>query len=217
MASWTLAQLKTKVRERADMVYSQFVSDSELQGYISASYSDYYDQIVKVYADQLVSDPVSFTIVSGNTYTLDTNFYKLVGLDFQDGTDWREVRSFDFNERNSNNHDFGRGYYHPILKYRLIGNKLRFIPIDQATGTYRYWYIPLYTPLLLDADTMDGYNGWEEYIVIDAAIKCLLKEETSVKELLMLREEWRTKIAESAQNRDAGQSQRIIDVQGYDY
>jgi len=218
MALWTLAQLKQRVRERADMVYSLFVSDEELQRYISSSFADFYDQVVKVYADHYVDDPVSFSIASGNTHTIDENFYKLKGVDFLDGSEWVEVRSFNFNERNSTQQGDRLRRYHPKLRYRLVGNKLRFIPTDQAIGSYRYWYVPLYTPLEDDDDEMDGLNGWEEYIVIDAAIKCLLKEETSVKELIALRQEWKEIIAESAQNRDAGESESITDVYaGQDY
>lgn len=215
MPSWTLAQLKTRTRERADMVYSDFVSDTELAGYISNSYARFYDLVTSAYVDDYVGDPVSFTISSGNSYTFteDESFYKLVGVDFSDGGQWREVRSFNFNERNTTSQAFNANRYHPVLRYKLMGSRqLIFIPTDQATGTYRYWGIPKAAVLSDDTDEIDGYNGWEEFIVIDAAIKCLLKEESDVTTLLVERQRIVDDILAAAKSRDTGESERITDV-----
>lgn len=215
MGLWTLAQLKTRVRERADMVYSKFVSDAELTGYISNSYARFYDMVTSAYVDDYVNDPFQFTISSGNSYvfTANENFYKLVGVDFLDGGQWCEVRNFNFNQRNTTANAFNTNRYHPVLRYKLMGSKqLLFIPTDQATGTYRYWGIPNAAVLATDTDEIDGYNGWEELIIIDAAIKCLLKEESDVNDLKVERKLLYDEILAAAKNRDTGESERITDV-----
>lgn len=215
MGIWTLAQLKTRVRERADMVYSEFVSDAELAGYISNSYAKFYDMVTSAYVDDYVLDPFQFTISSGNSYTFTNteNFYKLVGVDFLDGSQWCEVRNFNFNQRNSTGQAYNMGRYHPVLRYKLMGSeRLIFIPTDQATGTYRYWGIPKAAVLTTDTDQIDGYNGWEEYIVVDAAIKCLIKEESGIEEMVRERKILVDDIMAAAQNRDTGESERITDV-----
>lgn len=215
MPNWTLAQLKTKVRERADMVYSKFVGDDELAGYISNSYAKFYDLVTSSYVDDYVNDPFSFTISSGNSYTFTEaeNFYKLVGVDFYDGGQWTEVRNFNFNQRNVSNTGFYINRYHSKLRYKLMGSKqLIFIPTDDATGTYRYWGIPKASPLEDDADEMDGYNGWEEWIVWDSAIKCLVKEESDISVHMAERAKLEQDILVAAKTRDTGECERITDV-----
>src|SRR5580692_4129938 len=99
MALWQLSDLITRVRQQADMVYSHFVTDLEVTSYINASYADWYNLVTKAYTDYFLPDPITFTVSNGsNYYLLDTNFYKLVGVDFLDSGLWLEVRSFDFNE-----------------------------------------------------------------------------------------------------------------------
>ncbi len=220
MALVTLEELRIRARQSADIEYSDFIGVEELDGYINASYAEYYGVITKVYEDHYLDDPVSFTISSGNSYDLPATFFKLVGLDFQDGGEWCEVKSFEWNLRNSSSSlNRTNGRYHPRLRYRITGNKLRFIPTDQATGTYRYWAIPLFDPLVATTDTVDGYNGWEEYIVIDAAMKCLRKEESSIKDHMAAKQGLIATITEGARNRDVGETHGTTDVYagGYDW
>ena len=68
-----------------------------------------------------------------------------------------------------------------------------------------------------DSDQLKTNNravapGYEEYIVIDAAIKCLLKEEADVTIHLVQRESARRRIEEAAGKRDAGEPYAISDV-----
>lgn len=218
MALVTLADLRLRARQSADMVNSLLVSVAELDGYINASYAEYCDLITNAYEDHYLNDPEQFDIVSGNTFDLPSTFYKLVGLDFLDGGEWVEVKSFEWNQRNSNSSRSYNNRYHPKLRYRIQGNKLRMIPVDQATGTYRHWSIPLFVPLVDATDEIDGYNGWEEYIVIDSAIKCLRKEESSIKDHLVAKAAMIERITESSKNRDLGETHGTTDVyaNGYD-
>jgi len=62
---------------------------------------------------------------------------------------------------------------------------------------------------------MDEINGFEEYIIIDAAIKCLIKEESDVSVLLAQKQQIMQRIEAMASNRDAGEPERVTDV--YDY
>lgn len=217
MALVTLADLRLRTRQSADMVYSQFVTDAEVLTYINSAYSDYYGLVVKAYEDHYLQDPVSFTIASGNVYALPATFFKLVGLDFLDGGQWVEVKSFEWNQRNVNSTFARDGRYHPRLRYRITGNELRFIPTDQATGTYQYWAIPLFTPLAADNDTVNGYNGWEEYIVLKAAIKCLRKEESSIRDHQAAVDKLESDILEIAKVRDVGETHGTTDVYANDY
>ena len=65
-----------------------------------------------------------------------------------------------------------------------------------------------------DAATIDGVSGWEEYIVIDAAIKAGAKQEQDVSELRAQKAEMVQAIEAMAEGRDAGQAHHVSDVLG---
>jgi hypothetical protein len=95
------------------------------------------------------------------------------------------------------------------LRYRLNGNTLMFIPTPSAGQTFTVWYIPRVNQLLQDTDMADGVNGWIEYIITDAAIKAMQKQEADVSVLMAQKQMLKQRIEESAMNRDAGQPDTI--------
>jgi hypothetical protein len=70
-----------------------------------------------------------------------------------------------------------------------------------------------------DTDTICNFlpylnNGWEEYAVITAAIKCLQKEESDTMPLMQEKAIQLKRIEDVAQNRDVGDPGRITFVNG---
>ncbi len=211
----TLTQLRTRCREMADMENSTFISATELLSYINASYAELYDLLVSRNEDYYTTS-TNLTISSGNTVALPTDFYKLRGVDLRldtAGNSWSAVPKFNFNNRNTKNANISKlstGQF--SVSYRIVGGNLHITPTDNATGTYRLWYIPIYTPLSAESDTVDGISGWEEYIVVDVAIKMLNKEESSVTHLVAMKKALIDRIEAMAQNRDMDQPETISDV-----
>lgn len=64
----------------------------------------------------------------------------------------------------------------------------------------------------ITVDSLDGRNGWEEWVVVDAAIKLLAKEESDTSQLERESARLWARIMAALQNRDAGQGKRITDV-----
>lgn len=216
MATLTLSQIKTLVRQRADIENSQFIQDTELTAYINASIAELYDLLISKYEDYFISDPVAIALVDGtDSYSLPADFYKLVGVDFKLNTSdqWITLKPFMFNERNR-----FRGPLYPvtnggpIYRYRLRADKITFSPIPSGSQSVQVWYIPLVTYLALDADLFKAYMGYEEYVILDAAIKCLNKEESDASDLLAQKVLIKDRIESTAANRDAGFSQKISDT-----
>ena len=212
--SLTLAQIKTRVRERADMVGSSFVSDSELTGYIDYSYKELYDLLTEACEDYNVSS-ANFTITSGNTSTLPADFYKLKGVDdLTDPNTPRTVKKFNWNERN----DFGEvlklqsAYDFSDVFYRVQGSNLVFTPPENAFKSYRLWYVPLPNTLSLDADVASGVQGWLEYVIVDAAIKCRTKEESDITALQTMKGGLIERIGRLRHNRDQSLPEKVSRV-----
>jgi hypothetical protein len=218
----TLAALRSQARQRADMVNSTFITDSEFNQYINNSATELYDLLIQKFGNEyfLLSTSIS-TLPSVDSYDLPTDFYKLVGVDMLiSGQDYVSLRPFMFSERNLNNANVSRTIYGiPDVRYRLTGSKIKLTPIPNATSAIRLWYIPILTEMSTDAGTIDGINGWEEYVVVDAAIKALQKEESDVSVLMAQKQALIKRVEEAAENRDAGAGDRVGDVRRsyYDY
>lgn len=230
----TLGQLRLSAQQRADRVNSQFVTDSEWNQYINQSYFELYDMLIQSYGNEYHVAPwTQFTTNGGFSYALpdglttfqDQNganfvpapFYKLLGVDLglsPSANAWITLKKYDFISRN-------RYVYPQIttsllgvagLRYRIIGNNLQFIPTPAAGQIVRLWYIPRMTALLQDSDICDGVSGWTEYIIVDAAIKALQKEESDVSVLMAQKQALIDRIQAAAENRDAGEPETVSDT-----
>lgn len=210
MALVSLTELRLRVRERADMVSSTFVSDAELTRYINASLQELYDLLVQAIEDYNITT-VAFTISSGSTYSLPSDFYKLRGLEESSEGEWRALRPFNWNERSSYDSVIINRYW-TYPRYRIVGSNIEFLPSAEAPGSYRIRYVPLLVPLSSDSDTFNGHNGWEEYAVVCAAIKCKDKEESSTTVLERERERLEKRLQTLIDNRDQQEASRVGDV-----
>lgn len=219
----TLAELRLAAQQRADMVGSQFVSDAEWSSYINSSYFELYDLLVQKYGDDyFVASPYQVTTDGqSDRYALPSDFYKLLGVDLQNtGTPngWLTLRPFTFTERNRNSiTDTTTWAGRTNLRYRLNGSNVWFTPMPQSGMLMRLWYVPRLTPLTSDTDVADGVSGWLEYVVVDAAIKAMQKEESDVSVLLAQKGALIRRIESAAENRDAGSPARVADVQRLDW
>lgn len=68
-----------------------------------------------------------------------------------------------------------------------------------------------------DATTIDGVSGWEEYIVCDAALKAMGKEEDDVSLMAQEKLAMKQRLIDMASNRDAANPATVADTQWSDY
>lgn len=224
----TLSQLMTAVRQRADMITNGytpaltgddfFVTEPELISYINQSYFELYDLIVAAYGDNYyVAAPYTFTTDGVNEmYALPSDFYKLLGVDLSlsggSPGSWLTVRSFEFNDRNRYSVPNFQAFYGVTnLRFRLNGNNLWLTPTPQAGQSMQIWYIPRMTTLSALSSTADGISGWTEYIICDAAMKCLQKEESDVSVLMAEKQALKVRIEAMSNNRNAGPPPKVVD------
>jgi len=212
----TLGELKTQARERADMEESCFVSDNQLRTFINNSIAELHDILIQAYdGDYRIIEGAETPTVSGQEdYTLPVDFYKIRGVDIKINNDkFQTIDKFNFNERNRFT---DRAIWDltgiPNVRYRTLGNNLRFSPAPDQQTTFRIWYIPLATKLVDDSDVFDDINAYSEYVVVDAAIKMFGKEESDTSDLKDTKAGLKRRIEEAANNRDAGDSPSVSDI-----
>ena len=227
----TLGQLRTAAQQRADMTNSQFVTTLEWNSYINQSAFELYDLLTTVYEDynvqaytfSTVGGQAQYALPNGSTVTdaisgqVVPAFYKLMGVDLglaSTTNAWVTIQNFDFIQRNRYVYPQLSSTYAGVfnLRYRLVGNKLMFIPAPSGGQYVRIWYVPRLTMLLQDSDILDGVSGWTEYVIVDAAIKAMQKEESDVTVLAAQKMALIDRINGSAQNRDVGQPNTISDI-----
>lgn len=215
----TLEVLRQAAQRRADMVENGFITDAEWTEYINGSYAELYDLLVQKYGDNyFVQDPATITTDgTSDQYSLPDDFYKLLGVDLQVGASsesWVTVKPFAFADRNRYSVPNFQSFYGATnLRYRVNGGQIWFTPRASSGQSIRIWYVPRFTALVEEQDIVDGVNGWEEYIVIDACIKALAKEESDVSIYMAQKGAIIQRIEAAAENRDAGSPACVVDTQ----
>lgn len=216
----TLAQLKEQCRQRSDMENSEFVADDELRAYINASLAELHDLLIGAYNEDYYMEEHQFASDGTSVaYALPADFYKLRGVDVQQSTngDWATVKRFNFNRRNEQQNAFTWNLLGlPYLEYRLVGSNIRFNRIADANLNFRIFYHPKSVELVLDTDEFEDINGFVEYVIVDAAIKMLNKEESDTQVLMAQKEALRQRITAMAQNRDANEPESVTDIYAED-
>lgn len=190
--------MTTQVRRRADMENTAFVTDEEIQQYIQDSYGELYDLIIESNPTFYQATSGTITTVEGtDTYTVpetvetDANMYKVVGVDVQFNGVWRSIRPFRSYQLNVLNDQTSWADRYSVF-YQMVGPKrqvgaaisdadqrqIRFIPSPPSGQSARVHYIPYPDNLAAGSIDFQSFTGWDEYIICDAAAKCLEKEES---------------------------------------
>lgn len=215
----TLGAITLAAQQRADMENGTFISASEWTAMVNASLQQLWEKIIEAYgSDYEVQTPYSLTTDGTNDrYALPSDFFKLLGVDLQltSGTaaGWVTIWRFNFAERNRWSLPNLRGIVgRGNLRYRLLGGDIMFTPLPLAGQTLRLWYVPAFTPLVNASDAFDGVNGWEEWVINDVAMKALIKEESSIDDLMRMQSIQEDRLQSIVENRDAGAPATTVDV-----
>ena len=209
MANKTLSQLRTAAKQRADMENSSFVSTAEWNTYIETGIVHLWDLVVSCDSDHLLTRAPVTLEANADGYVFPASvIYHPKGVDLVEGSDTYALFPFNFQERNTASSAHGRVPY----RYHWTQDKLRIIPTPTAALSLVLWFVPVPVGLSSDADSMNFYAGWDEYVVLDAAIRALTKEESDTSVLMAERARLEEKIRSAATNRDHGLPETVTDI-----
>jgi hypothetical protein len=202
MATVTLLQLRNRAKQESDNVNSSFLTDAEWDSLLVSSYQELYGLVVQTYGNNYYTQSPSggFTVTTDGInqfFALPTDFFKMLGVDLLIGgtNNYVSLKPFSFSDRNQLNVGANGG-------------------VPMAGQTVRLYYVPLPTLPTVDASTIEGVNGWEEYIIVDAAMKALAKEESDVSVMALRKQALIQRLEAEAENRDAGSPATVADVIG---
>lgn len=150
---------------------------------------------------------------------VESDFYKCKGVWYQAGSSgfYNPLRRFQWDEQNLLKQTGIYEASRTLPLYRIASidgrDKLLIAP-DTLGGTYRLWYYPAPPKMISGTDRVDGRAGWDDWIVKDVAIRCLIKEESieQAASIKAIRDEIWARFQLHAANSDATQPERIRDV-----
>lgn len=211
------AELEQRVRERADMVGSEFVTGPEIYRYLEAAWQEFYSILVASgedlfvrratltpnAGDMLGTEDLDFIstedgdlIAIGNagslrTYVnLPTSFKALRLVRHTDGFQLRKATLNDYELLQNSARPGKPLYYRLEIDPRNDYVRMELLPTMDESYTLEVFYVPqiALAEFLSTSDIGRLVRGWDEYLVLTAAGKCLSKEESEVANLMKERE-----------------------------
>ncbi len=220
----TLLQLRTAARRRADQEGSTFVSDEELTRYVNESHRALWHHVASFYGDDYVAFDSEVIIPAGQSELLyiDGGFgqvylssalHKLLRLSWLYSSKLYPLRRL-------NNADAITDYgvsktwgTDADVQYRAGATSIKFFPTPAADVTVVVRYVPRLTDLSGDTTPMNAtLERWSEYVIVDAAIKLMEKEESDASALMAERERQLGMLKASAPNLDAFAPPCVVDA-----
>jgi hypothetical protein len=234
----TIDDLVLRARRRSDHVNSTFVSDAEVEQYVTESYYELYDLMIESSGPEHFLEAHSFSTEGGRqTYPLVTeestngvplDIYKILGVSANIDGRLRPLRRFAVHEIERLNDTPGWSGY-GLVRYQFSTNvnkagdygggqyrQVSFTPVPSAAHTVVIYYVPSPVVSVGGGATFRflHYAHWDEYIVVDAAAKILEKEESDAGHLYGRKEALRQRIlwhANTMNHNDAGSVRDICD------
>jgi len=232
----TLAELRTLIRERADMTDSTFVADAELTDYINDSIAELHDLLTSVYgsgynqAIEVVTVPSTASgFIPAGTVELDFRALindawvslpvgRLIRVAAVYGADSVPCRRLDM----SNDYidktaaawnegtDVRYNFIYPYFLAATPGNPaLEFFPVPTTDQLAEIRYVIGAPELSGDSDVYT--LGFDSFIVLASAIKCLAKQQDDTSELMAELARQTERIKNNAPPKDIGQTYTLLE------
>jgi len=174
----TLTELLADVRYQADIENQTLRhTDANLTRLINQSWAAFRELICEN------GFPYYLTSASGNFvagtagYAVASDFARLYGVDVTVGGEVRSLAEHSIMERNevlTTQQGCPVSFW---LRATASPPIMVMQPIPDQAYAYTYYYLPQQTDLTTGANTIDGFNGWEDWIVFDVCLKVLTRDD----------------------------------------
>lgn len=219
----SLATLMLRVRRRSNLEgHEEFIGDAELTDEINNSISEWWDLVtLTTFQGQYARSPWPIvTVANQQVYPLAPNHGKIISVDLVvSGMAPVPVKAYQEEQRGMFTLFPLVGWSPGIRRiwYQQQGNAISFLPIPSGGYLVQVNYVPTAPVLATPYGVLNSINGWEEWIVIDAAIKCLIKcGNASLATSLQGRLEAQAdRIRHAAAEADLNQSEGVHETEAY--
>lgn len=221
----SLAEITLAARRLADMEVSTFVSDAEVTFIVNQRIAQLYARLVVTDSDRYAIEGTLTTTSSATPpwfVALPADFYVLRGVDLQRGGQRFPLESYALQERVVGGAvDAWLPYERVPLRYRLANNGVDgadaalYFDRNPGNATIIVYYVPNAPRLADGEDVIDGFAGWEDWIVYKTAITLLTKEQSDTSALERECAAIEASIKHLSSIRDAGEAPSVVNVYTY--
>ena len=190
----TRSAMRTRVRSLANMETadaSAFVTDTEINQWLDDAIRETYDKLIQARGEDYyaTSSTQTLTVGSSDYYICPAVlgvlpaqlFYRMLEVVVSDTGEAVRVPRFQAGQyaQQVNAGLSGNARDKTALRWRLVANdKVQLLPAPGSAWTLTCHYIPAFVTLASDIAAFDGINGFEDYAILVAARRCLMKEES---------------------------------------
>lgn len=234
-----LGYIRYLAQLRADKLKSFYLTTDEWNSNINLSADELYDILITNYGEDYFHAPaLLIPLVGSDSYPLPDGsssfinaagliapaIYKLTGVDGNvygassgPNSSWVPLARFNWSDRDKYTtfpNQAGALNNPYQTSYREMGDRIFIIPAN-TNQLIRLWYAPVRDQLLQDTDMLPfSFSGWVEYIICDAAMKAMVKEESLEKwnALAQIKAGLQSRIEIAGKARDVGQPNTVSNV-----
>lgn len=210
-----LDELRNDARKRADVESAtDRHPDADVTRYVNQGITELYDLLIDARGRSFFRKPTPHeitTLANTTRYPLPADFYQLISVR-REGETGDLLDPFTAEDEPWLRATSATATY--ATHYELQNGTIELLPLHAAGSIVAVEYIPTPTDLAADADTFDGINGWEEYVVAFAAREMAWKDdEPSVAAACTAQmAALAARIAKLATQRDRFRAPRVRDV-----
>jgi len=150
--AYTLGNIITQIRDRCDLIHSEFITDTEITNYTNYSLGELYGLLVNSFGGNYFATSAIRSIASnGTSLTADLpdDLYKVLGVDLllspAPSNNRITIQPYNFNERNRANAMNLYGYatqYATNYRYNIFNQTLQIQPPAAGNLQLQVWYVP---------------------------------------------------------------------------
>lgn len=206
---------------------TRFIPDAEALDYLNGSISHWYDMVrLTTWGGQFYRSQKTITLVQGKTFYgvsdgFPSDLASLLSVDgfVTSGSSPVTISIMRYQEEQRNTFKLWPSVsitQSPVY-CQLQGDGIAFLPVPFAGSSVGINYVPTAPQLISTNDTLETWNGWHEWLILDVAIKMLTKDgQTDIIPALMAqRAEQEQRIKQAVPARDITGPEIVHDVEGY--
>lgn len=200
MASISLSTLRTRIRVLGSYANSRIFTDAVLTVFVNEAIGEYRDLLDERWEGYHDKTGTVSTVANTATVAVPADFLKARAVDRLDDGRYMPLTKIQIRQTYAY-----EGVRDKPLAYMQVGANLELFPTPNAVYTLRLRYVPAMTALSADVDTIDVPNGWEDFIIHTALLKCDEREEKPTGERLAAIERARQRIIRAAEDRNVAE------------
>jgi hypothetical protein len=216
----TLADLVAAAQSESDCVNDPHITTTEWNTWINNGYFRLYNLLIQKFGDDYFTSQATITTDGvNNLFALPSDFYKGLLVECISGMGVAAgfpVTMRPFMLREKNRYMFPNALVvAPFFpRYRLQGSSILFAPTPSNGLVINIWYAPKLGPLANPTDSATDLSGYLDMVVLNAAIKALLKQERDASSQMLRLRELMAEIDAAAANRNVGEPNTVVITEG---